>query len=62
VSAATSGGRKIGNAQLRWTFDEAACLFLRASARERELFLSVDLVRSVKKSRPTQGAVSRDDA
>jgi transposase len=30
-----SGGRKIGNAQLRWAFGEAACLFLRASARAK---------------------------
>src|SRR5262249_35717157 len=28
-----SGGRKIGNAHLRWAFGEAACLFLRASER-----------------------------
>src|SRR5262249_42472004 len=30
-----SGGRKIGNAQLRWAFGEAACLFLRASERAK---------------------------
>ena len=30
-----SGGRKIGNAHLRWAFGEAACLFLRASERAR---------------------------
>ena len=30
-----SGGRKIGNAQLRWAFGEAACLFLRSSARAK---------------------------
>jgi transposase len=29
------GGRKIGNAQLRWAFAEAACLFLRGSERAR---------------------------
>jgi transposase len=28
-----SGGKKIGNAHLRWAFGEAACLFLRGSAR-----------------------------
>jgi transposase len=31
-----SGGRKIGNAHLRWAFGEAACLFLRASERARK--------------------------
>ena len=31
-----SGGKKIGNAQLRWAFAEAACLFLRASERARQ--------------------------
>jgi transposase len=30
-----AGGRKIGNAQLRWAFGEAACLFLRASERAK---------------------------
>jgi transposase len=30
-----SGGRKIGNAQLRWAFAEAACLFLRQSERAK---------------------------
>jgi transposase len=30
-----SGGKKIGNAQLRWAFGEAACLFLRCSERAR---------------------------
>jgi len=30
-----SGGRKIGNAHLRWAFAEAACLFLRGSERAR---------------------------
>ena len=30
-----SGGKKIGNAHLRWAFGEAACLFLRASERAR---------------------------
>ena len=30
-----SGGRKIGNAHLRWAFGEAACLFLRGSERAR---------------------------
>jgi transposase len=30
-----SGGHKIGNAQLRWAFGEAACLFLRGSERAR---------------------------
>jgi transposase len=29
------GGQKIGNAQLRWAFGEAACLFLRGSERAR---------------------------
>jgi transposase len=29
------GGRKIGNAHLRWAFAEAACLFLRGSERAR---------------------------
>jgi transposase len=29
------GGKKIGNAHLRWAFAEIACLFLRASARAR---------------------------
>jgi len=29
------GGRKIGNAQLRWAFGEAACLFLRSSERAK---------------------------
>jgi transposase len=29
------GGRKIGNAHLRWAFAEAACLFLRCSERAR---------------------------
>jgi transposase len=31
-----SGGKKIGNAQLRWAFAEAACLFLRGSERARQ--------------------------
>jgi transposase len=31
-----SGGRKIGNAHLRWAFGEAACLFLRASERAKQ--------------------------
>ncbi len=31
-----SGGKKIGNAQLRWAFGEAACLFLRGSARAKQ--------------------------
>jgi transposase len=31
-----SGGKKIGNAHLRWAFAEAACLFLRASERARQ--------------------------
>jgi transposase len=30
-----SGGRKIGNAHLRWAFGEAACLFLRGSERAK---------------------------
>jgi len=30
-----TGGRKIGNAHLRWAFGEAACLFLRSSERAR---------------------------
>jgi hypothetical protein len=30
-----TGGHEIGNAQLRWAFAEAACLFLRASERAR---------------------------
>jgi transposase len=30
-----SGGKKIGNAHLRWAFAEAACLFLRGSERAR---------------------------
>jgi transposase len=30
-----SGGHKIGNAQLRWAFGEAACLFLRGSERAK---------------------------
>ena len=30
-----SGGAKIGNAHLKWTFSEAACLFLRFSARAK---------------------------
>jgi transposase len=30
-----TGGRKIGNAHLRWAFGEAACLFLRASERAK---------------------------
>lgn len=29
------GGKKIGNAHLRWAFGEAACLFLRASERAK---------------------------
>jgi transposase len=29
------GGKKIGNAQLRWAFGEAACLFLRSSERAK---------------------------
>jgi transposase len=31
-----SAGRKIGNAQLRWAFGEAACLFLRGSDRAKK--------------------------
>jgi transposase len=31
-----SGGKKIGNAHLRWAFAEAVCLFLRGSARARQ--------------------------
>jgi transposase len=31
-----SGGRKIGNAPLRWAFGEAACLFLRGSERAKK--------------------------
>jgi transposase len=31
-----SGGRKIGNAHLRWAFGEAACLFLRGSERAKK--------------------------
>jgi transposase len=31
-----AGGKKIGNAHLRWAFGEAACLFLRGSARARQ--------------------------
>jgi transposase len=31
-----TGGKKIGNAHLRWAFAEAACLFLRASERARK--------------------------
>jgi transposase len=30
------GGRKIGNAHLRWAFAEAACLFLRANPRAKK--------------------------
>jgi transposase len=30
-----SGGKKIGNASLRWAFGEAACLFLRSSERAK---------------------------
>jgi transposase len=30
-----SGSKKIGNAQLRWAFGEAACLFLRSSERAK---------------------------
>jgi transposase len=30
------GGKKIGNAHLRWAFAEAACLFLRSSARAKK--------------------------
>jgi len=31
-----SGGKKIGNAHLRWAFAEAACLFLRESERSKK--------------------------
>jgi hypothetical protein len=31
-----AGGKKIGNAHLRWAFAEAACLFLRGSERARQ--------------------------
>src|SRR4029077_13320439 len=31
-----SGGHKIGNAQLKWAFSEAVCLFLRGSERARQ--------------------------
>jgi transposase len=31
-----AGGKKIGNAHLRWAFAEAACLFLRQSERARQ--------------------------
>src|SRR5262249_24529416 len=31
-----AGGKKIGNAHLRWAFAEAACLFLRSSERARQ--------------------------
>jgi transposase len=31
-----TGGKKIGNAHLRWAFAEAACLFLRQSARAKK--------------------------
>ncbi len=31
-----SGGKKIGNAHLRWAFAEAVCLFLRASERAKQ--------------------------
>jgi transposase len=31
-----TGGKKIGNAHLRWAFAEAACLFLRQSARGKK--------------------------
>jgi transposase len=31
-----SGGKKIGNAHLRWAFGEAACLFLRGSDRAKK--------------------------
>jgi transposase len=31
-----SGGKKIGNAHLRWAFAEAACLFLRSSDRAKQ--------------------------
>jgi len=30
-----SAGKKIGNANLRWSFAEIACLFLRASERAK---------------------------
>src|SRR5213596_948044 len=30
------GGKKIGNAHLRWAFAEAACLFLRSSERAKK--------------------------
>jgi hypothetical protein len=30
------GGKKIGNAHLRWAFAEAVCLFLRGSERARQ--------------------------
>jgi transposase len=30
------GGKKIGNAHLRWAFGEAACLLLRSSERARQ--------------------------
>src|SRR5262249_1586404 len=31
-----TGGKKIGNAHLRWAFAEAACLFLRSSERAKK--------------------------
>src|SRR4029077_17507741 len=31
-----TGGKKIGNAHLRWAFGEAACLFLRSSERAKK--------------------------
>jgi transposase len=31
-----SGGKKIGNAHLRWAFAEAACLFVRRSERAKQ--------------------------
>src|SRR3982751_751798 len=31
-----SGGKKIGNAHLKWAFAEAACLFLRGSERGKQ--------------------------
>jgi transposase len=31
-----TGGKKIGNAHLRWAFGEAACLFLRGSERAKK--------------------------
>src|SRR5205823_2985415 len=31
-----SGGKKIGNAHLRWAFGEAACLLLRSSERAKQ--------------------------